>query len=71
MTDLHSPPDPVAVIRSRSYVGALLLAAILGIPISAIAYGFLALVSEIQQLVFVDLPGDLFPGDVPAWWPVP
>jgi H+/Cl- antiporter ClcA len=71
MTDPHSPPDPVAVIRSRSYVGALLLAAILGIPISAIAYGFLALVSEIQQLVFVDLPGDLFPGDVPAWWPVP
>ena len=71
MTDPHSPPDPVAVIRSRSYVGALLLAAILGIPISAIAYGFLALVSEIQQLVFVDLPGDLFSGDVPAWWPVP
>ena len=34
------PIDPVAVIRSRPYLAALLLAAILGIPISAIAYGF-------------------------------
>ena len=43
-----APPalDPVAVIRSRPYLSALVLAAILGIPISAVAYGFLALVSE-------------------------
>ena len=38
-------PDPVAILRSRSYLSALLLAAILGIPISAVAYGFLALVA--------------------------
>ena len=38
------------MIRSKSYLAALILAAILGIPISAIAYGFLALVSKIQQL---------------------
>ncbi len=67
------PPamDPVAVIRSRPYLSALLLAAILGIPISAIAYGFLALVSAIQEFLFDDLPGDVFAGGVPAWWPVP
>jgi H+/Cl- antiporter ClcA len=67
------PPamDPVAVIRSRRYVVVLLLAAILGIPISAIAYGFLALVTKIQELVFDDLPGDIFSGGAPAWWPVP
>ena len=35
-------PDPVALIRSRQYITALVLAALLGIPISAIAYGFLA-----------------------------
>ena len=48
--------DPVAVIRSRPYLGALLLAAVVGAPISAVAYGFLALVSEIQEWVFEDLP---------------
>ena len=50
---------------------ALLLAAVLGIPISAIAYGFLALVTKIQEFVFSDLPDDVFSGGVPAWWPVP
>ena len=44
--------DPVAVIRSKRYIGALVLAAIVGIPISAIAYGFLALVSAIQRFLF-------------------
>jgi H+/Cl- antiporter ClcA len=63
--------DPVAVFRSKPYLSALLLAAILGIPISAVAYGFLALVSKIQELVFDDLPDDLFSGGIPAWWPVP
>ena len=72
-TATAGPPglDPVEVIRSRAYLAALLLAAILGIPISAIAYGFLALVAKIQELVFDDLPADIFSGGVPAWWPVP
>lgn len=63
--------DPVAVLRSKPYLSALVLAAILGIPISAIAYGFLALVSTIQTYVFTDLPGMVIDGPVPAWWPVP
>lgn len=63
--------DPAAVVRSRPYLAALLLAAALGVPISAVAYGFLALVTEIQQLVFVDLPDAVFQGGTPAWWPVP
>jgi H+/Cl- antiporter ClcA len=63
--------DPVAVIRSRQYIGALVLAAILGIPISAVAYGFLALVAAIQQFVFTELPNQLFGRAAPAWWPLP
>jgi H+/Cl- antiporter ClcA len=63
--------DPVAVMRSKPYLSALLFAAILGIPISALAYLFLALVAEIQEFVFTDLPADIFPGGGPAWWPVP
>jgi H+/Cl- antiporter ClcA len=66
-----SAMDPVAVMRSKPYLSALLFAAILGIPISALAYLFLALVAEIQEFVFTDLPADIFPGGVPAWWPVP
>ena len=67
------PPvlDPVAVLRSRAYLSALVLAAILGIPISAAAYGFLALVTKLQELIFTDLPDDLFSGGAPAWWPLP
>ena len=68
-----SPPglDPVAVIRSRPYLAALVLAAVLGIPISAIAYGFLALVTAVQRFVFQDLPTQVLGGPAPAWWPVP
>jgi H+/Cl- antiporter ClcA len=59
------------VIRSRPYIAALVLAAALGIPISAISYGFLALVAKVQLLLFSELPKDLLGGAVPAWWPVP
>ncbi len=68
-----TPPslDPVSVVRSKAYISALVLAGLLGIPISAVAYGFLALVSWLQSYLFTDLPGDLFDGGAPAWWPVP
>ena len=41
-------PDPVALLRSRADLMLLVLAAILGVPISAAAYGFLALVSYLH-----------------------
>jgi H+/Cl- antiporter ClcA len=65
------PTDPLALLRSRSYLVLLALAAIIGAPISAIAYGFLALTNKSQGWVFTDLPKDLgFHGE-PAWWPIP
>ena len=63
--------DPVAIVRSRAYLSALVLAALLGIPISAVAYGFLALVDAVQAYLFHDLPAALFDTGAPAWWPVP
>jgi chloride channel protein, CIC family len=63
--------DPVAVIRSKPYIAALVLAAIAGIPISAIAYGFLALVAAIQEYLFSELPGQVLGSPAPAWWPLP
>jgi hypothetical protein len=64
-------PDPAAALRSRSYVGLLVLAAILGVPISAAAYGFLALVAGLQDWLFTDLPEALGLGGAPSWWPLP
>ena len=63
--------DPATVLRSRQYLSALVLAAVIGAPISAIAYGFLALVSKLQEVVFTDLPNEMFTGGTPAWWPLP
>ena len=58
--------DSVAVIRSKRYLSALILAGILGIPISAIAYGFLALVAMIQHYLFDELPTQVSGGPAPA-----
>jgi H+/Cl- antiporter ClcA len=64
------PPDPVAILRSRSYLGLLVLAAIIGVPVSALAYFFLALVTKLQGWIFTSLPDGLgFHGE-PLWWPV-
>jgi H+/Cl- antiporter ClcA len=64
-------PDPAALLRSRRYVGLLILAAILGVPISAAAFGFLALVSGLQEWLFTDLPEALGFDGAPLWWPLP
>src|SRR5215831_19065312 len=65
------PPDPAAMLRSRAYIGLLVVAAVLGVPISAAAYGFLALVSYLQEELFTHLPHGLGFATVPAWWPLP
>jgi H+/Cl- antiporter ClcA len=51
-------------------VRLLVLAAILGVPIAALAYFFLALVSHLQSWVFEDLPEGLGFASQPAWWPL-
>ncbi len=68
---MTSPPDPFALLRTRGYVALLVLAAIIGVPVSAVAYGFLKLVDVLQTWVFTDLPKELgFHGE-PPWWPIP
>lgn len=63
--------DPMALLRTPSYVKLLVLAALMGLPVSALAYGFLELVAELQSLLFEDLPTWLGFASAPAWWPVP
>ncbi|MDQ0797750.1 chloride channel protein [Streptomyces sp. B1I3] len=64
-------PDPLTVVRSRGYAVLLLMVAALGIPVSAAAFGFLALVHELQSLTYEDLPRALGFDGTPSWWPVP
>jgi chloride channel protein, CIC family len=66
-----SPADPLALLRSRSYLVLLVLAAIIGAPISAAAYFFLALVDKLNGWIFTDLPHSLGFAGEPLWWPVP
>jgi H+/Cl- antiporter ClcA len=64
-------PDPMAMLRSKSYLKLLVLAAIIGVPVSAVAYGFLKAVSELQHWFFHALPTQLGFAGPPAWWPLP
>ncbi|MGW4233041.1 chloride channel protein [Streptomyces sp. NPDC004980] len=64
-------PDPMKVVRTRGYTVLLIMVAILGVPISAAAFGFLALVHELQSLTYEDLPRGLGFDGTPSWWPVP
>lgn len=66
-----SPPDPQALVRSRAYLSLLGLAAVIGVPVSAVAWGFLALVSKLQGWVFTSLPHGLGFHTEPLWWPIP
>jgi len=63
-------PDPLALLRSRSYIALLVIAAIIGAPVSAAAYFFLALVSKLQGWIFTDLPKGVGFHSEPLWWPV-
>ena len=65
------PPDPQALLRSSAYVKLLVLAAIIGVPVSAVAFAFLKLVAVAQKAFFESIPNDLGLDPVPNWWPIP
>jgi H+/Cl- antiporter ClcA len=68
---MTTPADPVALLRSRGYVVILLLAALIGAPVAAVAWGFLALVSKLQGWLYTGLPKGLGFAGTPVWWPLP
>jgi H+/Cl- antiporter ClcA len=64
-------PSPAELLRSRSYLVLVAFGAIIGVPVAAVAYFFLKLVSETQQYVFETLPGELGFDSQPSWWSIP
>jgi H+/Cl- antiporter ClcA len=70
-TQLTTPAQAVALLRSRAYLRLLVVAGLLGVPVSAFAWGFLAAASKLQHWLFISLPSELGLGHAPAWWPFP
>ena len=63
--------DPGALIRSRGYIGLLILAAVVGVVVSLVGWAFLELTARMQVWAYQDLPTALGFATVPWWWPLP
>lgn len=57
-------------LHSRAYVQVLVVAALLGIPLSVAAFGFLVAVHELEHVVWETAPDALGFEELPAWWPI-
>ena len=67
-----SAADVAATLRSRAYMGLLVFAAIVGLAVSFLSWGFLELVHQVQVGVFQDLPKDLgYHDGTPLWFYLP
>lgn len=66
MTGQEAPVGP----DRRGYLTLLLMAGLLGIPLSLVAFVFLVVVHELEHLVWHDLPELLGYEGPPAWWPI-
>ncbi len=66
-----APPDPVQLLRSRSYLVLLVFGAVVGVVVAFVAYFFLKGVAEVQQYVFATLPKEVGYSTAPAWWALP
>jgi H+/Cl- antiporter ClcA len=65
-----APPNPLALMRTPAYLRLLVLAVLLGVPISALAFWFLKLTDLVQTWTFTDLPKALGFATEPIWWPL-
>ena len=64
-------PDPLAILRTRSYQVLLVLGGVLGVPVAVVAYFFLQGVARLQTEIYKNLPISLGFHGAPIWWPLP
>ncbi len=62
-----APLDLTSVLTSRGYHALLAVAALIGVPIALIAFGFLALVTKLEDWIWLTVPKD-FGWTEPAGW---
>lgn len=65
------PADPFGPLRTKGYLALLVISAVLGVLLSAGAYGFLQAVDQLQKALYTDLPNGLGFHGAPPWWPLP
>ncbi|MGW7363437.1 chloride channel protein [Streptomyces sp. NPDC054841] len=58
------------LLRSRAYRRALVLCALIGIPVSLVAFWFLVALHQLEHLMWAHLPEALGLGTPPWWWPL-
>lgn len=63
-------PDPAGLLKSRDYLAMLVMAAMVGVLVSTVAYFYLKGVASAQTAVFTTLPKDLGWSKEPMWWPL-
>ncbi|HEY9373028.1 chloride channel protein [Streptomyces sp.] len=70
-----TPPDEVDrlrdMLRTPGYLKALVFCALIGIPVSLIAFWFLAGLHQLEHVMWSDLPEALDLDGPPWWWPLP
>ncbi|MEU6237816.1 chloride channel protein [Kitasatospora sp. NPDC047058] len=59
------------VLLSKGYLTVLLVSAVVGIPVSLAAFGFVSLEHELQHWVWDSLPDAVGLDEPPWWWPLP
>ena len=64
-------PDPAATLKTAELRPAPRPRRLIGVPVSAIAYGFLKLIGLLQNWIFLSLPKELGFAGAPVWWPLP
>ncbi|GLW53829.1 chloride channel protein [Kitasatospora phosalacinea] len=65
------PPSLRELLRSPGYGRLLLVSALVGVPVSLAAFGFVSLEHELQHWVWETLPQELDYARAPWWWPLP
>ncbi|MDZ5623041.1 chloride channel protein [Nocardioides sp. HM23] len=72
--DVGREPEPLVAadpgLHDRAYLVLLLVVALLGIPLSLAAFGFLVAVHELEHVVWESLPSALGYDALPSWWPI-
>ena len=58
------------MLHHRGYLMLVLFAALLGIPLSVIAFGFLAAVHQLEDLVWHTIPEEMGYHTAPGWWAI-
>lgn len=59
------------ILRAPGYLKLLAFAALIGIPVSLIAFWFLVGLHELEHVLWADLPQGLGWDAPPWWWPLP